>query len=146
MPAFLVCVPKTQAHVNMAPLSRSKLPHIWICTCVCFCFRFRPRRGRQPALFVGGLPRSLRVSTFKTEVRGREVDPLRVIWHGGNGHAFLQFENSDLMESALTALADLNINGKKLRVEEAKGRTSRERDGQNGEATEQEKASADNVD
>lgn len=111
-----------------------------------FCFRFRPRRGRQPALFVGGLPRSLRVSTFKTEVRGREVDPLRVIWHGGNGHAFLQFENSDLMESALTALADLNINGKKLRVEEAKGRTSRERDGQNGEATEQEKASADNVD
>lgn len=56
------------------------------------------------------------------------MDPLRVIWHGGNGHAFLQFENNDLMESALTALADLNINGKKLRVEEAKGRDSRERD------------------
>lgn len=87
--------------------------------------RYRPRRGRQPALFVGGLPRSLRVSTFKSEVRGRDVDPLRVIWHGGNGHAFLQFENSDLMESALQALEDLNINGKKLRVEEAKGRSTR---------------------
>lgn len=95
---------------------------------------------------MGGLPRSLRVSTFKTEVRGREVDPLRVIWHGGNGHAFLQFENSELMEAALSALSDLNINGKKLRVEEAKGRNSRERDSQNGEATEQEKAAANNVD
>ncbi|XP_052764362.1 methenyltetrahydrofolate synthase domain-containing protein-like [Mya arenaria] len=98
--------------------------------------RFRPRRGRQPALFVGGLPRSLRVSTFKTEVRGREVDPLRVIWHGGNGHAFLQFENSELMESALSALGDLNINGKKLRVEEAKGRDTRQSEDM-GEATEQ---------
>ena len=74
------------------------------------------------------------------------MDPLRVIWHGGNGHAFLQFENNDLMETALNALADLNINGKKLRVEEAKGRTPGERDGPNGDATEQEKASADNVD
>ena len=50
------------------------------------------------------------------------------------------------METALNALADLNINGKKLRVEEAKGRTPGERDGPNGDATEQEKASADNVD
>lgn len=92
--------------------------------------RFRPRRGRQPALFVGGLPRSLRVSTFKSEVRGREVDPLRVIWHGGNGHAFLQFENQDLMENALKALAELDINGKKLRVEEAhQGRRSQDREG-----------------
>lgn len=33
------------------------------------------------------------------------------------------------MESALSALNDLNINGKKLRVEEAKGRQSRDRDG-----------------
>ena len=80
-------------------------------------------------MFVGGLPRSLRVSTFKTEVRGREVDPLRVIWHGGNGHAFLQFENQDLMENALKALSELDINGKKLRVEEAhQGRRSDEKD------------------
>lgn len=129
-------------------IMKTKLLHSMYLMCYNYVFycRFRPRRGRQPALFVGGLPRSLRVSTFKTEVRGKDVDPLRVIWHGGNGHAFLQFENSELMENALTALADLNINGKKLRVEEAKGRNSRERDGQNGEASEQEKALADNVD
>ena len=90
----------------------------------------RPRRGRQPAIFVGGLPRSLRVSTFKTEVRGRDVDPLRVIWHGGNGHAFLQFDNDELMESALTALSELDINGKKLRVEAAhQGRRSQDQNG-----------------
>jgi len=33
------------------------------------------------------------------------------------------------MESALSALNDLNINGKKLRVEEAKGRPPRDREG-----------------
>lgn len=105
--------------------------------------RFRPRRSRQPTIFVGGLPRSLRVSAFKTEVRGKDVDPLRVVWYGGSGHAFLQFQNQDLMDSALEALADLDINGKKLRVEEAhqnrggKGK-SEDENAQNGDATNEE--------
>ena len=107
--------------------------------------RFRPRRSRQPTIFVGGLPRSLRVSTFKTEVRGKDVDPLRVVWYGGSGHAFLQFQNADLMESALEALAELDINGKKLRVEEAhQNRGRRKSDGEegttNGDATAEEKS------
>ena len=108
--------------------------------------RFKPRRSRQPTIFVGGLPRSLRVSTFKTEVRGKDVDPLRVVWYGGSGHAFLQFQNSDLMESALEALADLDINGKKLRVEEAhqnrgggRNKSEGEEGTANGDATNEEK-------
>ena len=111
--------------------------------------RFRPRRSRQPTIFVGGLPRSLRVSTFKTEVRGKDVDPLRVVWYGGSGHAFLQFQNQDLMESALEALADLDINGKKLRVEEAhqnrggaggkEGKGEEDEGTPNGDATNEER-------
>ena len=84
------------------------------------------------------------MSTFKSEVRGKDVDPLRVVWYGGSGHAFLQFQNSELMESALEALADLDINGKKLRVEEAHQNRGRQRsDGEegtaNGDATSQER-------
>jgi hypothetical protein len=71
----------------------------------------------MPAIYVGSLPRSLRVSEFKGKVREQKVDPLRVIWHGGSGHAFLQFEKSEEAEDALKALEGLILNGKEVKVE-----------------------------
>ncbi|KAK3594817.1 hypothetical protein CHS0354_002861 [Potamilus streckersoni] len=87
--------------------------------------RRRRRQRRPPTIFVGGLPRSLRVSDFKAKVRENSVQPIRVIWRGPNGHAFLQFETADKMEAALEALVDLHIDDKKLRVEESKPRSER---------------------
>ena len=55
--------------------------------------RRRPRSNRrEPAVYVGNIPRGTRVSEFKSEVRGREVNPVRVMWRGANRHAFLFFE------------------------------------------------------
>ena len=68
----------------------------------------------------GGLPRSLRVSEFKEKIHDRSVQPLRVVWHGGSGHAFLQFQNADVAEDAIEALKDLDINGRQLKVELAR--------------------------
>ncbi len=73
--------------------------------------------GSAPTVYVGSVPRSVRVSEFKTQVRGLEVNPLRVIWHGATGHAFLQFETRDEADEAVNLLQDLKINDKSLRVE-----------------------------
>ncbi|ESP03424.1 hypothetical protein LOTGIDRAFT_224471 [Lottia gigantea] len=88
--------------------------------------RQRPRPRRRPnqtntSVYVGGLPRSLRVSEFKKDIHDRDVQPLRVVWHGSNGHAFLQFQKQDEAESALQALQNLNIKGRDLKVEKATG-------------------------
>ncbi|KAK6168108.1 hypothetical protein SNE40_022001 [Patella caerulea] len=86
--------------------------------------RPRPRRRQNQSnmsVYVGGLPRSLRVSEFKKDIHDRDVQPLRVVWHGSNGHAFLQFQKQDEAESALEALQNLSIKGRDLKVEKAKG-------------------------
>lgn len=81
----------------------------------------RPRRrqnsGPLSTVYVGALPRSLRVSEFKAQVRDRGVNPLRVIWHGASGHAFLQFQKKDEADGALNTLKDLEIDGRALKVE-----------------------------
>lgn len=77
------------------------------------------RRTRMPTLFVGSIPRALRVSELKTKVRDLEVTPIRVIWHGARGYAFFQFTKNEEMSAALDVLRDIEINGRKLRIEEA---------------------------
>lgn len=84
--------------------------------------RRRPRK-RGPALFVGSLPRRLRVSEFKSQVRNKDVNPMRVIWRGNLGHAFLQFDVEKEMEDALDKLQGLHIGGRDLRVEPANSGT-----------------------
>ncbi len=59
----------------------------------------------------------MRVSEFKGKVRERGVQPLRVVWRGGNGHAFLVFENKDEADGIVKALQGLSINNKDLRIE-----------------------------
>ena len=77
----------------------------------------RRRLNRLPSLYVGGIPRSVRVSEFKAKVRGQEVNPISVIWQGGMGRSYLLFDNNDEIDKALEALKGLNINGKDLRIE-----------------------------
>jgi len=60
------------------------------------------------------------VSEFKAEVRDRNVQPLRVIWRGSSGYAFLGFRTMDDAEQALEALEGLHINDHDLRLEMAK--------------------------
>lgn len=85
---------------------------------------FRPRKS-MPTIFFGSLPRSLRVSELKTKVRENNINPLRVIWNGGQGHAFFQFQNNSEMETALESLRDFEIKGRKLRIEVANRSRSR---------------------
>jgi RNA recognition motif-containing protein len=87
--------------------------------------RRRPRSNRrEPAVYVGNIPRGTRVSAFKAEVRGRNVNPLRVMWKGTNRHAFLFFEHEDDIEDAISKLEDLTLDGKEVKVERS---TERER-------------------
>lgn len=60
------------------------------------------------------------MSEFKAEVRDRNVQPLRVIWRGSSGYAFLGFRTMEDAEQALEALDGLHINDHDLRLEMAK--------------------------
>ena len=61
--------------------------------------------------------RSVRVSEFKVKVRERGVQPLHVVWRGGNGHAFVVIENKDDADGVVKALQGLSIKDKDLRIE-----------------------------
>ena len=88
----------------------------------------RPRRIKnevQGSVYVGSLPRSLRVSQFKSRVRERMVNPLRVLWKGNFGFAFLNFKTHEDAEQALAALEGLSISDRTLKLEMAKSATGR---------------------
>lgn len=92
----------------------------------------RPRRPRietspDGIVFVGGISRRLRVSEFKTEMRECDVHPIRLVWRGGRGFAFLHFQSSDNAHSAVKALCGLEIDGRELNVEMARRDNSRPR-------------------
>ncbi len=95
---------------------------------------------RPPTVYIGGIPRSLRVSEFKTKVKERGVAPLRVIWHGANRHAFLQFVADQEAEDALNSLKELSIDDKPLKIEMSNRNRKRNRDSQQGEASGEEKS------
>ncbi|CAH1262729.1 MTHFSD [Branchiostoma lanceolatum] len=90
--------------------------------------RRKPPRETDPSLtlWVGKLPGSLRVSSFKDHLRESDVNPHHVIWKGNRGFAFLQFKEADAVDEAVKKLQDLEIMGKKVTVERAKGREDME--------------------
>jgi len=83
----------------------------------------------EGSVYVGSLPRFLRVSDFKAEVRDRNVQPLRVVWRGANGYAFLGFKTMSDAEQALEALEGLHIDDHNLRLEMAKSNNRQRRRG-----------------
>jgi len=79
--------------------------------------RERPRRmNNLPSVYIGSLPKALRVSDFKRQVRDKDVNPLRVLWRGTNGHVFIMFQTMDETEDALRKLENLSINDKEVKV------------------------------
>ena len=87
----------------------------------------RPRRRNYlPSVYVGSLPKTLRVSDFKKQIRDKDVRPLRVLWRGTNGHVFLIFQTMDETEDTLRKLENLSINDKEVKVALA-NRTERRR-------------------
>ena len=86
--------------------------------------RRSPRRSRSsnsgpplPAVYVGNLPRGLRVSEFKHKFREQNVNPLRVTWRGQVGYSYLVFESMDQVNKAMKVLSGMSINDRELRVE-----------------------------
>ena len=82
----------------------------------------RPRIETSPdgVVFVGGISRRLRVSEFKVEMRNNDVHPVRLVWRGGRGFAFLHFQSADNASTAVKALCGLEIDGRELNVELAR--------------------------
>jgi len=82
-----------------------------------------PRRNRNdsngplPAVYVGNLPRGLRVSEFKLKFREQNVNPLRVTWRGQVGYSYLVFETMEQVDQAMKVLSGMIINDRELRVE-----------------------------
>jgi len=82
-----------------------------------------PRRSRSsnngplPAVYVGNLPRGLRVSEFKHKFREQNVNPLRVTWRGQVGYSYLVFESMDQVDQAMKVMSGMTINDRELRVE-----------------------------
>lgn len=111
----------------------------------------RPRRPRvetspDGVVFVGGISRRLRVSEFKTEMRGCDVHPVRLVWRGGRGFAFLHFQSADNANTAVKALAGLEIDGRELNVELARQDNRPRRKGRNPkEAASSESANQESV-
>lgn len=96
----------------------------------------RPRRrstnGPLPAVYVGNLPRGLRVSEFKQKFREQNVNPLRVTWRGQVGYSYLVFESMEQVDEAMKVLSGMSINDRELRVELA-NRTQQRSTSQGGE-------------
>lgn len=77
----------------------------------------RNQRNSEPAIYVGSLPRSLRVSEFKAKIREKNVNPMRVVWRGNNGFAFLMFQEEAELNKALENLSGLKIDDKEIKVD-----------------------------
>uniref|UniRef100_A0A0B7B2U2 Methenyltetrahydrofolate synthase domain-containing protein n=1 Tax=Arion vulgaris TaxID=1028688 RepID=A0A0B7B2U2_9EUPU len=81
--------------------------------------RQRFRTNANTIVWVGGLSRRLRVSELKTELRALHVNPLRLVWRGARGFAFIHFQTTDSAKEAVSALAGKELDGKEIKVEMA---------------------------
>lgn len=86
--------------------------------------RRRPQRPRfrtnpDAVVFVGALSRRLRVSELKTELRSNNVNPMRLVWHGGRGFAFLHFQTEDNAKEAVDCLTGKELDGREIKIEMA---------------------------
>ena len=87
-----------------------------------FCFvDRRPQRQRfrtnpDAIVWMGGLSRRLRVSELKTELRGLNVNPVRLVWRGARGFAFLHFQTTDNAKEAVDVLYGREFDGREAKV------------------------------
>lgn len=96
--------------------------------------RRKTGNGPLPAVYVGNLPRGLRVSEFKHKFREQNVNPLRVTWRGQVGYSYLVFESMEQVDDAMKVLSGMSINERELRVELANRTQQRQSGGPEGDA------------
>ncbi|KAI8777097.1 methenyltetrahydrofolate synthase domain-containing protein [Biomphalaria glabrata] len=90
------------------------------------------RTNPDAIVWVGGLSRRLRVSELKTELRALNVNPLRLVWRGARGFAFLHFQTTDTAKEAVDVLGGKELDGREVKVEMANNdRPPRRRGGYN---------------
>lgn len=74
------------------------------------------RTNPDAIVWVGGLSRRLRVSELKTELRALNVNPLRLVWRGARGFAFLHFQTTDTAKEAVDVLGGKELDGREVKV------------------------------
>ncbi|KAK3797748.1 hypothetical protein RRG08_020141 [Elysia crispata] len=94
----------------------------------------RPQRQRfrtnpDAIVWMGGLSRRLRVSELKTELRAMNVNPVRLVWRGARGFAFLHFQTTDTAKEAVDVLYGREFDGREAKVEMANNDRPRRRGG-----------------
>ncbi|ESO11573.1 hypothetical protein HELRODRAFT_190006 [Helobdella robusta] len=86
------------------------------------------RRQGDGWIYVGNIPRNVRVSDFKSVIRGFEkVNPLQFVWKGAAGFAFINFKTMDDAKEAAGSLAGLKMSDTVLKVEMARERENKRR-------------------
>lgn len=82
--------------------------------------RRRIPRSETVSVFVGGIPRGIKIRDFKDEVRKHDAQPITVQWR--SNHAFLVFENKELATAAVESLQGLKIMDREVTVEMSTGK------------------------
>jgi len=95
--------------------------------------RRRPQKQRfrtnpDAVVFVGAISRRLRVSELKNELKSQNVNPARLVWHGGRGFAFLHYQTTDTAKEAVSVLEGKELDGREIKVEMAINDRPRRRD------------------
>lgn len=100
--------------------------------------RRRPQRQRirtnpDAVVFVGSLSNRLRVSALKAELRSHNVNPIRLVWHGARGFAFMHFQTTDTAKEAVDVMNGKELDGREIKVEMANNERPRRRGGDRGD-------------
>ncbi|GFO35168.1 methenyltetrahydrofolate synthetase domain-containing protein [Plakobranchus ocellatus] len=82
--------------------------------------RQRFRTDPDAIVWVGGLSHRLRVSALKSELRAININPVRLVWRGARGFAYLHFPSSDNAKGALDCLFGKAFDGREVKAEMAK--------------------------
>ncbi|XP_020375696.2 methenyltetrahydrofolate synthase domain-containing protein isoform X1 [Rhincodon typus] len=92
---------------------------------------------RVTAVYMGNLPRSLRVSELKNILREHNAVPLRLSWQGAQHRVFLDYKDEVTAGEAVTSLTGLSISGNIIKVELAKSQRGNRSKHQNTEKNKQ---------
>ncbi|XP_062923254.1 methenyltetrahydrofolate synthase domain-containing protein isoform X2 [Mobula hypostoma] len=73
--------------------------------------------GRVTTVYMGNIPRGMRVSELKNILRDHNAVPLRLNWQGAQHRAFLDYQDEKTAEAVVTSLSGLSLSGSTIRVE-----------------------------
>lgn len=95
--------------------------------------RQRFRTNSEAVVWMGRLSHRLRVSALKTELRAMNLNPVRLVWRGARGFAYLHFQTEDNAKEAIETLFGREFDGREAKVAMANNDRSRRRGGDRGD-------------